>query len=117
VLSALPQGKHTGEVGTRAGEGSVKVKSVKLDRWRMPLYEYRCRDCGKEFEALILPSFSNVPACPACGSTNLEQLLSAFSVNSEERSKASLKIARRQNEKVLRDQRIATHEQIEKDHD
>src|SRR5229473_3349809 len=75
VLSALPQGKHTGEVGARAGEGSVKVKSVKLDRWRMPLYEYRCRDCGKEFEALILPSFSNVPACPACGSTKLEQLL------------------------------------------
>ena len=83
----------------------------------MPLYEYRCRECAKEFEALVLPSFRDAPACPACGSTKLEQLLSSFSVNSEARSKASLKVARRQNEKVLRDQKIAIHEQIVKEHD
>jgi putative FmdB family regulatory protein len=82
----------------------------------MPLYEYRCGECAKEFEALVLPSFGNVPACPACGSSKLEQLLSAFSVNSEERSKASLKVAHRQNEKVLRDQRIAMKEQADNDH-
>ena len=78
----------------------------------MPIYEYRCRECRKEFEALVLPKFENATACPSCGSTELEQLISAFTVNSEERSKKSLKAARRDNERVLRDQRVAQHEEF-----
>jgi len=82
----------------------------------MPLYEYRCRDCANEFELLVLPSLKTAPVCPACESTKLEQLLSAFSVSSEARSKASLNAARRDNEKVLRDQKNAIREQADNDH-
>ncbi|HRF01627.1 MAG TPA: zinc ribbon domain-containing protein [Pirellulaceae bacterium] len=40
----------------------------------MPLYEYRCRDCGREFEALVRGS--ETPVCPHCTSVKLEKLLS-----------------------------------------
>jgi putative FmdB family regulatory protein len=42
----------------------------------MPIYEYACHDCGKEFEALVRTG--TVPTCPACGSVELEKQLSVF---------------------------------------
>lgn len=42
----------------------------------MPIYEYACRDCTHEFEALVRTG--TVPACPACGSVELEKQLSVF---------------------------------------
>ncbi|ABO58933.1 TPA: zinc ribbon domain-containing protein [Burkholderia vietnamiensis] len=41
----------------------------------MPLYDYRCRDCGRTFEALVRAGAS--PACPHCGSTALDRQVSA----------------------------------------
>lgn len=43
----------------------------------MPIYEYRCEDCGNEFEKLLLRT-SDIPECPSCGQSHLEQLLSTF---------------------------------------
>jgi putative FmdB family regulatory protein len=40
----------------------------------MPLYEFVCRDCGREQEILIRGS--ETPACEACGSAGLAKLLS-----------------------------------------
>ncbi len=40
----------------------------------MPIYEYRCKDCNKTFDLLIRAS--TVPACPECGSGQLEKLVS-----------------------------------------
>ncbi|MEP6716382.1 MAG: zinc ribbon domain-containing protein [Terriglobia bacterium] len=48
----------------------------------MPIYEYRCRQCAGEFELLVLPAWPE-PACPACQSPDLEQLISGFSVSSD----------------------------------
>lgn len=42
----------------------------------MPIHEYRCRDCGHEFEALVRASLQ--PKCPTCHSTGLDKLLSVF---------------------------------------
>lgn len=40
----------------------------------MPIYDYHCHQCGKDFELLI--NRSTVPACPECGSQSLEKRLS-----------------------------------------
>ena len=40
----------------------------------MPLYEYACRDCGREFEALVRGD--EKPVCPHCESRKLDKLLS-----------------------------------------
>jgi putative FmdB family regulatory protein len=37
----------------------------------MPLYDFRCRQCGDEFERLVRQSVT--PDCPGCGSTDLER--------------------------------------------
>lgn len=42
----------------------------------MPIYEYRCSDCGKVSEVLIL-SGTKQPACGHCGGTRLTKLVSA----------------------------------------
>ncbi|MER2542099.1 MAG: zinc ribbon domain-containing protein [Candidatus Accumulibacter phosphatis] len=44
----------------------------------MPIYEYACTTCGKEFEKLVRQS-SPAPACPSCHSVDLRKKLSAFS--------------------------------------
>lgn len=43
----------------------------------MPIYEYQCASCGKEFE-LLLRNSSPAPACPDCAGTELRKKLSAF---------------------------------------
>jgi putative FmdB family regulatory protein len=47
----------------------------------MPIFEYACRGCGKEFETLVRAS-SPAPECPDCHSGDLEKKLSAFAVAS-----------------------------------
>ncbi len=41
----------------------------------MPIYEYRCGSCNKEFEELVTKD-GQVVTCPACGSEKTEKLLS-----------------------------------------
>ena len=59
----------------------------------MPLYEYRCRACARDFETLVRGT--EQPACPACQSHDIERLLSSFGVSSEARSHSVLQTARR----------------------
>lgn len=40
----------------------------------MPLYEFHCRQCDHDVEVLVRSS--EQPACPQCGSSKLEKLLS-----------------------------------------
>jgi len=42
----------------------------------MPIYEYACHGCGREFETLVRNG--TAPDCPGCGSTDLEKKLSVF---------------------------------------
>lgn len=43
----------------------------------MPLYEYRCRSCGFEFEVLSAWSKADSQSCPECGAKP-ERLISSF---------------------------------------
>ena len=45
----------------------------------MPLYEYRCRKCGKTFEMLRrMQDADRDVECPECRSDEIERLLSIF---------------------------------------
>ena len=43
----------------------------------MPFYEYRCNDCGHEFEAMQKMSAEPLKDCPECGHAALVKLVSA----------------------------------------
>jgi len=45
----------------------------------MPIYEYRCRECGRIQEFLIIGNANADIVCPDCGSKNMERLFSAAS--------------------------------------
>jgi putative FmdB family regulatory protein len=83
----------------------------------MPIYEYECRQCGLQFECLMLPSSSTAPACPACKGQELERLLSGFAVNTAELSRARVKQARaaKAHGKDRKEQKVAEAERV-KDH-
>jgi len=53
----------------------------------MPLFEYRCKDCGHEFEELVFGNKA-VP-CPKCESQNTEKKISAFMAGGSSGSKSS----------------------------
>ena len=63
----------------------------------MPLYEYTCRGCGNRFELLVRRA--DVPACPSCGSDDLEKLLSRPAVKSDSTHALALKAAKRRDAK------------------
>lgn len=80
----------------------------------MPIYEYACRACGEGCERLVRAG--DVPACPSCGSADLERLLSAFGVKTEGGSKAALARAKQDQKKANKDRVIAERERIESHH-
>ena len=41
----------------------------------MPIFEYQCGDCDREFEAYV--NAGRTPACPACQGENLVKRLSS----------------------------------------
>ncbi|MEE9218402.1 MAG: zinc ribbon domain-containing protein [Acidobacteriota bacterium] len=48
----------------------------------MPIYEYRCTDCSRKFEQIVLRGKAlDDTSCPRCGSRSVERLLSSFSLS------------------------------------
>jgi putative FmdB family regulatory protein len=45
----------------------------------MPLFEYACRSCAREFEILVRAS--ETPECPSCHGKDLERRLSVFAAH------------------------------------
>lgn len=45
----------------------------------MPIYEYRCNQCGHQFEKLIQNQNDLPDKCPECGAEGLKKLFSTFS--------------------------------------
>jgi putative FmdB family regulatory protein len=80
----------------------------------MPIFDYSCRSCGHQFELLVLPSSKEAPACPTCGSENLEKELSGFAVKTREMSLARVKKARHQRaaSRDFKDRQVAEAEHV-----
>lgn len=54
----------------------------------MPIYEYRCKDCGKKSTFITLSVKSSlVPKCKKCGSGNLEKIVSRVAIFRSEESR------------------------------
>ena len=62
----------------------------------MPIFEYACKGCGKEFEALVRPQDA-APACPACKSADLEKLISKPAIKSESTHALAMKAAKKRD--------------------
>jgi putative FmdB family regulatory protein len=45
----------------------------------MPIFTYKCKDCGEVFDFLMLNK-SEKPKCTKCGSKKLEKQFAAFGV-------------------------------------
>jgi len=45
----------------------------------MPIYEYRCKECGEKFEKLVrLSTSTSEIECPNCDEQKVEKLVSTF---------------------------------------
>lgn len=83
----------------------------------MPIYDYQCRDCGHEFELVVLKS--TVVACPTCQGANLEQLLSGFAVSSDGIRQANARASRQAqlSSRETKDKQVAQAEYIKHHND
>ncbi|MBM4019407.1 MAG: zinc ribbon domain-containing protein [Planctomycetes bacterium] len=56
----------------------------------MPLYEFKCEACGKQFEELIRSMTERRrPKCPRCRSPRVRKCFSTFAMSGTSRSRAS----------------------------
>jgi putative FmdB family regulatory protein len=79
----------------------------------MPLYDFRCRGCGHEFEALVRPGDDGA-ACPACKGRDVERLLSTFAVSYAEKTQAAARDSRKRQIASRKDALIAEEEYRQK---
>jgi len=80
----------------------------------MPIYEYSCRSCAHQFEALVRSA--KVPVCPQCQSEDLERLLSLPAVKSETTRGLALRAAKRRDSSQAKEREHAQR-QYEASHD
>ena len=79
----------------------------------MPIFEYKCRACGNQFEALVRKS--DAPVCPSCESSDLEKLLSLPALKTESTKAQALKAAR-QRDKAAGTERTIEQLKYERSH-
>jgi putative FmdB family regulatory protein len=77
----------------------------------MPIYDYRCRDCGRRFEYLLRSS-SPEAECPACASRDLEQLVSLCSMSSDSTRESNLTAAHKKASGVRKEKQVDEHRRL-----
>jgi putative FmdB family regulatory protein len=76
--------------------------------FHMPIYEYECRACRHQFEAIV--RLGETSACPDCRSPDLERLISLFAVDSADSRRMSRDAARRVHARTTKDKAHAEAE-------
>ena len=73
----------------------------------MPIYEYRCRDCEKQFQYLIIKRSEEVELeCPGCGGRDLKRLISRVVYHASEQERlGAFDPAARHSDSFYRDTR------------
>ncbi len=79
----------------------------------MPLYDYRCRACGHQFETLVRSQDPAPTDCPKCGAADLERLLSVVAVTSREKLQAAADSKRHKAAAIGRQETAAENREIE----
>jgi len=81
----------------------------------MPLFDFKCRSCGHEFEALVRPpSYGDPPlTCRACGHPELTQLLATFAVSSAGKTRAAAAAKNKKAAETGRAETLAMDREIE----
>ncbi len=74
----------------------------------VPMFDYKCRGCGHEFETLVRAQ--DTPTCPACEGQDLEKIISGVSVKSDSTHARALKAARTRDKKLGSEQARAQRE-------
>jgi len=82
----------------------------------MPIFDYACRACGHEFEALTRGSSSKPPTCPKCQSEDAERLLSMPRVKSETTKDLAMRAAKRRDASQATD-RVRAQREYEASHE
>jgi putative FmdB family regulatory protein len=80
----------------------------------MPIYEYSCRSCSHQFEALVRGAA--LPSCPECQSGDLERLLSLPAVKSDATRARALRAAKKRDAGQAQE-RVAAQRAYEASHD
>ena len=76
----------------------------------MPIFDFECRSCGHEFEALVL--HNTVAECPSCHGRDLERRFSSFAVSSAEKTQAAATKARTKAATTAREDNEALEREI-----
>ena len=76
----------------------------------MPLYDFECRSCQHQFEALVR-STDPPPSCPACKGQDLQRLPSVVSMTSEDHVRTLVKKERKAR---LPKHKAEQHEEFQK---
>ena len=80
----------------------------------MPVYEYVCNDCARQFEVLLLRQ--ETAACPSCGSADLKRLLSAPKVKSSSTHDLAMRAAKKRDQAQAWE-RVNEQRKYEESHD
>lgn len=73
----------------------------------MPIYDYRCADCGTQFESLVMRG-REPTACPSCASSAIARQVSLPAITSEATRGLAMQAARRRDVAQAKDK---AHEQ------
>ncbi|MGA0935256.1 MAG: FmdB family zinc ribbon protein [Pseudohongiellaceae bacterium] len=74
----------------------------------MPIYEYKCRNCGNLFEKIV--KLNESPDCPECDSSDLEKQFTVAAVSTSKTRAKSFQTARARANSVKKEQDVAQRE-------